>query len=91
MSIQTIFHTLSAIFSTYVQCKSFNLSTVIPKKQVGRSLMLNAIDQKVQNFLMILRSKGGVVNKVVANATAETLIDQSQEEYLKSIDLEKSS
>ena len=53
--------------------------------------MLNAIDQKVQNFLMILRSKGGVVNKVVANATADTLIDQSQEEYFKSIDLEKSS
>ena len=45
-------------------------STVIAKKQVGRALMFGAIDEKVRHFLMILRRKGGVVNTVVANATA---------------------
>ena len=71
--------------------KSSDISSVIKKKQVGRPLMLGAIDQKVQNFLAILRRKGGVVNTVVANATAQALIDQSEDEHLKNINLGSSS
>ena len=40
---------------------------------------------------MILRRKGGVVNTVIADATAQALIDRSQGEQLKSIDSESSS
>ena len=71
--------------------KSSDISSVIKKKQVGRPLMLGAIDQKVQNFLAILRRKGGVVNTVVANATAQALIDKSEDEHLKNINLGSSS
>ena len=53
--------------------------------------MFGAIDQKVQNFLALLRRKGGVVNTVVANATAQALIDQSEDEHLKNIDHGSSS
>ena len=71
--------------------KSSDISSIIKKKQVGRPLVLGAIDQKVQNFLAILRRKGGVVNTVVANATPQALIDQSEDEHLKNIDLRSSS
>ena len=40
---------------------------------------------------MTVRTKGGVVNTVVANATARTSIERSYEEHLKCIDLQNSS
>ena len=65
--------------------------TKIPKAKLGRPLMLGNLDEQVKNFLLILRRKGGVVNRVVAKATANALISRSNDEYLKSIDLENSS
>ena len=61
------------------------------KKQVGCLFMLGAMHEKVRHFLMIVRRKGEVVNKVVANAAARALIEGSNEEHLKCIDLERSS
>ena len=46
------------------------------------------LDKKVKYFLLQLRKKGGVVNTVVAVATAKTLIARSSDEHLKLIDLE---
>ena len=40
----------------------------------GRPLMLGQLDEKVKKFLIALRHKGGVVNTVVANATAKALL-----------------
>ena len=55
----------------------------------GRPLMLGQLDEKVKKFLIGLRHKGGVVNTVVANATAKALIEKSDDEHLKLIDLEQ--
>ena len=49
----------------------------------GRPLMLGSLDEKVKNFLMILRRKGGVVNSVVAIAVVQALIEKSTDEHLK--------
>ena len=54
----------------------------------GRPLLLGTIDEKVKNFLFTLRQKGGVVNTVVAIATAKAFIERSKDEHLKLIDLE---
>ena len=40
--------------------------------------------------MLTLRKKGGVVNTVIANATAKALIDKSADEHLKVLDLESS-
>ena len=56
----------------------------------GRPLMLAKLDEKVKNFLLALRRKGGVVNTVVAIAAAKALIQKSNEDHLKVIELEKS-
>ena len=53
--------------------------------------MLGTIDEKVQNFLQIIRRKGGVVNTVVAIATATALIARSDQQHLKVLDLDCSS
>jgi len=45
----------------------------------------------VQKFLGALRSKGGVVNTVVAVAVAKALIGKSSDESLKVLDLDNSS
>ena len=44
------------------------------------------MDEKVKTFLRVLRKKGGVVNTVVAVATAKALIGRSQDEHLKCLD-----
>lgn len=67
--------------------KSKEHNQLLPKMQRGRPLMLGSLDEKVRNFLMTLRRKGGVVNAVVAIATARALIEKSQDEHLKCIDL----
>ena len=56
-----------------------------------RPLMLGKLDEKVKNFLLALRRKGGVANTVVAIAAAKALIQTSNKEHLKLIELEKSS
>ena len=61
----------------------------IPRLKRGRSLVLGAVlDEKMRHFSLQLRKKGGVVNTVVAVATAKALIARSSDEYLKLIDLE---
>ena len=57
----------------------------------GRPLLLGKLDEKVKNFVLALRCKGGVVNTVVAIAAAKALIQKSNEDHLKVIELEKSS
>ena len=65
-------------------------STVIAKKRVGRLVMLGTIYEKVRHFLMILKEKRGVMNIVVANTTSKALIEGSNEEHVKCIELEHS-
>ena len=48
-------------------------------------------DKYVQKYLYIYRKKGGIVNKFVAVATAKALIERSNFEYLKDLDLQNSS
>ena len=71
--------------------KSSEHAAVLQKMQRGRPLVLGTLDEKVKNFLTILRRKGGIVNTAVAIATAQALIARSQDEHLKCIDLESSS
>lgn len=47
--------------------------------------------KKGRIFLLKLRKKGGVVNTVVAIATAKALIERSDNEHLKSIDRDLTS
>ena len=61
------------------------------KLKRGGHLMLGSVGEKVKNFLLILRQKGGVVNFVVAIAAAQALIQKSSDEHLKCIDVVSSS
>ena len=66
-------------------------SRTITSLKRGRPLMLGSLDEKVRTFLLLLRSKGGVVNSVVAIAVAQALIAKSSDESLKLLDLNNSS
>ena len=66
--------------------------TEIPNAFLGRPLMIGELlDKQVQEYLCIYRKKGGIVNKVVAVATTKALIERSNLEHLKDLDLENSS
>ena len=52
--------------------------------------MMGELDGKVKNFLHVLRRKRGIVNIVVAVATANVFIVRSQNEHFKCIDLDSS-
>ena len=52
--------------------------------------MLGYLDEKVQSFLHVLRRKGGVVNAAVVVATGKALIERSDYEHLKCLDLDSS-
>ena len=52
--------------------------------------MLQTLDKKVKTFPLVLTRKDGMVNAVVAVATAETLIVRSLDEHLKCLDLDSS-
>ena len=66
--------------------------TEIPKDPLGRPLMIGKLlDKRLQEYLHIYPKKVGIVNKVVAVATAKTLIEKSNLEHLKDLDLENSS
>ena len=57
----------------------------------GRPLLLGKVlDKKVKHFLLQLRKKSGVVNTVVAVATAKALIAGSRDHF-KFIDLESTT
>ena len=56
----------------------------------GRSLLLGSLDKKVQKILVALRSKGDVINTIIAIAVAKTLIEKSLDKSLKVLDLENS-
>ena len=71
--------------------KSKSEKTELPKSKRGRPLILGSVDEKVKNFLLILRQKGGVLNSVVAIAAAQALIQKSSDEHLKCIDVVSSS
>ena len=73
------------------QKKSPDSGKEIATLKRGRPLMLGAVDEKVRNFLQIVRRKGGVVNTVVAIATAKAPIEKSDQQHLKNLDLEISS
>ena len=49
----------------------------------GRPLMLGSLDEKVKNFLLILRRKGGVLNSVFAIAIAQALLEKRGDKHLK--------
>ena len=53
----------------------------------GRPLMLGSLDEKVKNFLLILRRKGGVLNSVFAIAIAQALLEKRGDKHLKCINL----
>ena len=77
-----------------LKCKKTSMSPVKKPSTItrGKPLLLGkVVDEKVKNFLLTLRHKGGVVNTVVALAAAKVLIANSDEEHLKLIDLDKSS
>ena len=77
------YHDMQIIWLLYHNAKK-------KQKQVGRPLMVGIKDRKVQqNFLMIWRREGRVVNTVAVNTTTRVkTIDRNQEEHLKKIDLE---
>ena len=58
--------------------------TELTKLKRGQPMMLGSVDEKVKNFLIILRWKGGVVNSVVAIAAAQALIQKSPKLETKS-------
>ena len=66
--------------------------TKIPKAPLGRPLMIGKLlDKQAQEYLHIYRKTGGIVNKVVAVATAKALIERSNLKHLKDLDLDNSS
>ena len=56
----------------------------------GRPLLPDSLDEKVQNVLVALRSKG-VVNTIVIFAEIKALIEKGSDESLKFLDLDNSS
>ena len=66
-----------------------SVKSTIPLEKRGRRLLLGCLDEKIQQFLQMLRKKGGVVNTVVANAAAKALISRSEYEHF--VDLDRTS
>ena len=57
---------------------------LIVNLQHGRPLLLaNDIDEKVRNYIMTLRYKGGMLNFLIAIAVTKALIEQGDNESLK--------
>jgi len=72
--------------------KALRSSKPIPKAKRGRPLLLGpTIDETVIKYLNAIRKKGGVVNTVVAIAVATALISKSNDESLKSLNLERTN
>ena len=56
--------------------------TKLTKSKVEQPLMLGVVDEQGENFLIALRKKGGVVNKVATIATARALNSRSDDQCL---------
>ena len=66
-----------------------------PKKELvplprRRPLLLGSLDQIVQRFLLALRSRGGVVSRTIAIATARTLIARNPQYNLGHVKIDSS-
>ena len=75
---------------------SSSSSSSSPMKNVtslkrGRPLLFGSLDEKVQKCLVVLRSKGGVVNTIAAAAVAKAVIEKCSDVSLKVLDLNNSS
>ena len=68
--------------------KSSPTTMTITLLKRGRPVMLGSLAEQVKGFLLILRSKGGEVNTVVAVVVAKALIAKSSDESLKILDLD---
>ena len=69
--------------------KGSNVDKEIGTLKRGRPHMLETVDEKVSDFLQIVRRKGGVVNSVVAIATAKVLVTKSDLEHLKALKIRR--
>ena len=56
----------------------------------GRPLMMGPLDDQIQGFLLVLRSRGGVVNRTIAMATVKALIESSSADHLKRMKITES-
>ena len=66
-----------------------------PKKELvplpcRRPLLLGSLDQMVQRFLLALRTRGGVVSRMIAIATARTLIARNPQYNLGHVKIDSS-
>ena len=80
--------TLRSFLKKYKAIKKKSSSSPIkgiPTQWRGRPLMLGKVDKRVQDFLVALRHRGGVVNSTIAIATAKELIRSSSDPELKCI------
>ena len=57
----------------------------IPNRIRGRPPMLGSIDQKVRDFLIALRHRGGVVNSTIAIAVGKAFISESCDKSVKNL------
>ena len=55
----------------------------IPIRRRGRPPMLGSIDQKVRDFLITLRHRGGIVSSTIAIAVGKAFISESCDESVK--------
>ena len=58
---------------------------------IGRLVLLGSLDQMVQEFLLVLRSRGGLITSVIAVSVAKALIARNLHLMLDQIDLDSSS
>ena len=65
---------LRAKYQELLRIKTAGKLVNIPQLKRGRSFVLGELDEKVKHFLHVLRRKVGVVNTVVAVATAKAFI-----------------
>ena len=65
-------------------------SSNISLQKTDRPLLLGTLDKKVKTFPHVFRRKGGMVNTVLAVATAKPLTARSPDEHLKCLDLNSS-
>ena len=56
--------------------KKREVANIIPRysSQTGRPLLLGELDNMVQTYIIHLSNRGGVVNRAIANATAQALL-----------------
>ena len=53
----------------------------------GRPKKMQALDEKVQNFLLVARGRGSIINTAIAIATATGFMQNSNDEYYSTVTL----